>query len=422
MKQAFFTISYHDKHTQARTGILNTPHGVIHTPAFVPVGTQATVKSLTPEELVDLGIELFFINTYHLYLRPGLNVIKRFGDVHAFMGWNRPLISDSGGFQVFSLGGKQYVNIAISEAAVLDRDRFTKKLSRVDSTKNNVYPDEYKPVGRLVDIDEDGVTFTSHWDGTKHRFTPEVSIDIQHQLGADLIIAFDECPPYPTTYEYAKEANRRTHAWGLRSLAQHAKDNKKNQALYGVIQGSIYEDLRKDSARVISGLPFEGIAIGGVAVGEPKETVRQVCDWVIPLLPPDKPRHLLGVGEIDDIFDIVERGIDTFDCVMPTRLGRMGHILCEKWKTKNRKWTFDITKKLFSQDTGPLTADCGCYTCKHFSRAYVHHLFRVKELLGYRLATIHNLFFLQNLVAHIRNAITTDSLVEMKKHWLYNTI
>lgn len=399
--------------------MISTSHGVIHTPAFVPVGTQATVKSLTPEELQLIGVELFFVNTYHLYLKPGMKIIDRFNGVHTFMDWKKPLISDSGGFQVFSLGGKRFINIAISEVAVQDPVRFTKKLSVAESVKQDVYPDEYKAVGELVKIDNDGVTFTSHWDGSKHRFTPEISIDIQHHLGADLIIAFDECPPFPTTHEYAEDANERTHEWAKRSLDAHRKDNTKQQSLYGVVQGSVYKDLRIESARVISSLPFDGIAIGGVAVGEPKETMRKVCDWVVPLLPEGKPRHLLGVGEIDDIFDIVEKGIDTFDCVMPTRLGRLGKILRRKWRVESGDWAVDITKKQFAEDTGPLEKNCGCYACQHFSRAYVHHLFRAKELLGYRLTTVHNIYTLIDLMREIRQAIEKGRFGELRKEWLY---
>ena len=410
--------------TRARVGEITTPHGIIHTPAFVPVGTQASVKSLTPEELGELGVELFFVNTYHAYLRPGIEVIEKFGGLHRFMHWQKPLITDSGGFQVFSLGKKKFVNIAISESAVLDREKFTKKFSKKEAIKEGVFPDEYRPVGELVKIDEDGVTFTSHWDGTQHRFTPEVSIGIQHSLGADLIIAFDECTPYPTTRDYAKEAMERTHRWATRSLSANEKLKMKNvklkrptQALYGVIQGSVFEDLRKESADFISKLGFDGIAIGGVSVGESKQEMQRVCDWVIPRLPQNKPRHLLGVGEVDDIFEIVERGVDTFDCVQPTRLARMGIVFNAKFQMPNAKWGFDITKKVCAEDMQPIDQLCACYTCKNFSRAYIHHLFRVKELLAYRLATIHNLHFVLHLVNQIRTHIQTDTFLQFKNDY-----
>lgn len=416
-----FQLLQKDKNTSARTGRIETPHGTIDTPAFVPVGTQATVKSLTPEELNTLGVQIFFVNTYHAYLRPGVPVIAKFNGLHNFMHWDGPVITDSGGFQVFSLGGKKLVNVAISESAVLDRERFVKRRSHKDGTKEHVYPDDYKPVGELVAIDEDGVTFTSHWDGTKHRFTPERSISIQHDLGSDIMIAFDECAPYPTTHAYATAAMERTHRWAARSLCASKKVKVKSeklgrsyQALYGVVQGSVYEDLRVASAKVISGMDFDGIAIGGVSVGESKSEMANVLEWVTPHLPKTKPRHLLGVGEIDDIFTLVSFGMDTFDCVQPTRLARMGRLY-----TGARE--IDITKKSFEKDTAPIDKDCTCYVCENYSRAYIHHLFRVRELLGYRLATIHNLQVVHTLVRHIREAIVTDSFLDLKKRWLYNT-
>ena len=432
MHKFAFKLLHQDKSTRARIGEIHTPHGVIETPAFVPVGTQATVKSLTPDDLESLGVELFFVNTYHAYLRPGIDVINKFGGLHQFMNWQRPLITDSGGFQVFSLGAKKFVNIAISESAVLDREKFTKKLSKKEAVAETIFSDDYRPVGELVKIDEDGVTFTSHWDGSKHRFTPEISMQLQWQLGSDIHIAFDECPPFPTTHEYAKAANERTHRWAKRSLEEHVKiqnsklktqnDNSKIknkfQALYGVVQGSVYKDLRVESAKTITGMDFDGIAIGGVAVGESKKEMRDVCDWVMPYLPEKKPRHLLGVGEIDDIFDIIERGIDTFDCVQPTRFARMGRLyISSKFNGQCSKMEMDITKKLFAYHTNPVDPACSCYTCKHFSRAYLHHLFRVRELLAYRLATIHNLHFVLELVQQIREQIMNGTFLEFRKNY-----
>lgn len=442
MSSFSFKTLHKDKKSNARLGEIVTPHGIIKTPAFVPVGTQATVKSLTPEELEELGVELFFVNAYHAYLRPGTEVIRKFGGLHRFMNWDKPLITDSGGFQVFSLNNKKYVNIAISESVVLNREKFTKKLSRAEAHRAQVFPDDYKPVGELVNIDDDGVTFTSHWDGSNHRFTPEFSVELQHALGADIMISFDECPPYPTTHLYAKKAMERTHRWTERSLKAHKltyssnndeigvkstphnsshsrSNNNPPQALYGVIQGSVFQDLRKQSADFISSLDVDGIAIGGVAVGESKDEMRQVLDWVVPRLPVNKPRHLLGVGEIDDIFDVIARGVDTFDCVQPTRLARMGHLFTNPTSqisiTKNI--TSDITKKAYAEDTFPLNKDCICYTCRHFSRAYIHHLFRVRELLGYRLATIHNLQFILTLVSNIRESIQKGTFLQFKQNF-----
>jgi queuine tRNA-ribosyltransferase len=363
-----------DKKTRARVGEITTPHGIIQTPAFVPCGTQGTVKSLTPEELNTLGVQLFFVNTYHMYLRPGIEIVEKAGGLHKFMHWDRPIITDSGGFQIFSQGAK---------------------------------------------ITDDGVEFKSHWDGTKHTFTPESSMKWQEELGSDIHIAFDDCTPYPVTHDKARKSMERTHAWAKRSLQAHKKG-----ALYGCIQGSVYKDLRQESAKFVSGMDFDGIAIGGVAVGESKKQMTDVLDWVAPLLPEDKPRHLLGVGEIDDIFMLVGRGIDTFDCVQPTRLARMGTLYSKfkiknsKLKIENKQNTIDITKARHATDFTPIEDGCLCYTCKNFTRAYLHHLFHVRELLGYRLATIHNLHFIHRLVDDIRESILNNSFLELARAWL----
>jgi len=389
MKPFVFTCLKKDTHSQARTGILRTPHGDIATPAFVPVGTQATVKSLTPEEITASGTDLFFVNTYHMVLRPGIEVIKKFGGLHAFMGWDKPLITDSGGFQVFSLGTKRFAR------------------------KN----EEGQGETSLVRISDDGVTFKSHWDGKEYVFTPENSMEYQWKLGSDIHIAFDDCTPYPVTKKQAEKSMKRTHEWAKRSLNAHKKLStlkKPYQALYGSIQGSVYEDLRKESAKFITGLPFDGLAIGGVSVGESKQEMQNVLSWVTPFLPADKPRHLLGVGEIDDIFTLIEHGIDTFDCVQPTRLARMGKL----FHPLEPDFVFDITKQAFADDTGPIDKECQCYTCTQYSRAYVHHLFRVRELLGYRLATIHNVFFINGLVTEIRDAIKGGTFHSLKRKWV----
>lgn len=402
-----FRVLYQDKITLARVGEIHTPHGIIHTPAFVPVGTQATVKSLTPNELTNLGVELFFVNTYHMFLRPGIQVIEKTGGLHRFMNWHHPLITDSGGFQIYSLARNKFFS----------------------TTKNNFPDSNDNKIPQLVKTDEEGVQFQSHWDGTKYKFSPELSMALQWQLGADIHIAFDYCTPYPVRHEVAQQSMERTHRWAKRSFAENSKLNVKNvklmgkyQALYGVVQGSVFEDLRKLSAGFISQLDFDGIAIGGVSVGESKSQMRQVCDWVVPILPPNKPRHLLGVGEIDDIFDLVERGIDTFDCVQPTRLARMGHVfnisnINPPSGRENSKFTIDITKKIYAQDTQPLDDDCKCYTCTNFSRAYIHHLFRVKELLAYRLSTIHNIYFVMSLLEKIRSEIAQGTFLQFRKHF-----
>ena len=422
MSTFHFKQLHKDRKTKARVGVIHTPHGDIETPGFVPVGTQASVKSLTPDELKELQVELFFVNTYHMYLRPGIDVVAKSGGLHRFMAWDGPIMTDSGGFQVFSLGRKRY------------------------ATKNDTGEGE----SELVRISDDGVTFRSHWDGSKHEFTPEKSMEYQWQLGSDIHIAFDDCTPYGVTHKQAEKSLTRTHQWAERSLDEHRRQKtedggqkKKYQALYGSIQGSIFRDLREESAKFITSLSFDGYAVGGVAVGESKKEMKNVLDWVSPLLPADKPRHLLGVGEIDDIFTLVEYGFDTFDCVQPTRLARMGKVYT-KFRNKSdrtphsRNWDIfnsgnetlasracvrpdlfeiDIFKAEYAYDLGPIEKDCPCYTCGHFTRAYLHHLFKVRELLGYRLATIHNIAFINRLMSEIRLAIREGSLVALKENW-----
>ncbi len=393
MDKFSFKITSKDKTSRARAGIITTSHGIVNTPAFVPVGTKATVKGMTPLDLKEIGAEMLFSNTYHLHLRPGEDTVKSFGGLGKFMSWDGSTITDSGGFQVFSLGQKK---IKITE-------------------------DEEETEIKLVDIKEDGVEFRSHIDGSLHIFTPEKSIEIQKKLGADTILAFDECAPYPSTKKYTRQAMERTHDWSVRSLK--AFKNKDyypwKQALYGIVQGGIYKDLREESAEFISDLPFDGIAIGGVSVGESKKEMQDVLDWVTPFLPENKLRHLLGIGEVDDIFEAVERGIDTFDCVIPTRFGRYGMVFVSapEGNLKN-KFRIDIKKSVFAKDNGPLDKNCNCYTCRDFTRGYINHLFRSSELLAYRLASYHNLYFTVNLVKKIRKAILEGSFREMKKAWL----
>lgn len=399
MKSFGFVKTASDRHSHARCGVITTPHGKIKTPAFVPVGTQATVKSLTPDELKACFTDLFFVNTYHMVMRPGLAVIQACGGLHAFMGWDKPLITDSGGFQVFSLGSK----------------RFARKNENGEGEAS------------LVKISDNSVVFRSHWDGSVYEFTPEFSMESQWMLGSDIHIAFDDCTPFPVTFEKAEISMKRTHAWAARSMAMHQKLAKRAyngpyQALYGSIQGSIYEPLRHTSAECITHFDFDGYAIGGVSVGESKQDMENVLSWVTPHLPLDKPRHLLGVGEIDDIFTLVSYGIDTFDCVQATRLARTGNVYVSPKILKSASYTLDITKTDYANDFLPIDSACGCYTCQHFTRAYLHHLFRVRELLSYRLASIHNIFFIQNLLKEIRSAIADERFVELQKQWLYNRI
>lgn len=382
-----FEVTAKDSRSRARTGVIHTPHGDIETPAFVPVGTQGSVKSLSPDELHALGVQLYFVNTYHTYLRPGVDTIKKAGGLHGFMHWDKPLITDSGGFQVFSLARGRTGG-------------------------------DHDGTSSLVKITEEGVQFQSHWDGSSHVFTPEASMDYQWALGADIHIAFDDCTPYPVTHEKARISMERTHRWAMRSVKEHARcaasaktAGQAYQALYGSIQGSVFKDLRELSAKIIAELNVDGIAIGGVSVGESKGEMVEVLDWVAPLLPEDKPRHLLGVGEVDDIFALVEHGVDTFDCVQPTRLARVGTLFAGKDM-------LDITKAVFAQDMAPIDENCMCYTCMHFSRAYIHHLFHVRELLSYRLASIHNIHFVNSLVKQIRVAVRDGTFLELKNRWL----
>lgn len=385
MNKFRFTILKEDKKSQARVGELITPHGTIETPCFVPVGTQATVKSLEPRDLHEIGVGLLFGNTYHLHLRPGEDVIKKMGGLSKFMSWNGPTITDSGGFQVFSLANKR-------------REKNGEKA--------------------LVRITEEGVRFRSYLDGSSHYFTPEESIKIQQKIGADLLIAFDDCPAYPADHSHVSRAVHRTHRWAERSLAQHKK-GKNGQALYGVIQGGIYADLRKESAEFISKLGTEGIAIGGVAVGEGKKEMIAVLDWVSPIIPKEKPRHLLGVGEVDDLFEIIERGMDSFDCVIPTRLGRTGFAFISppEGNVRNR-FRFDVCKNKWQASKLPLDKICECYACENFTRGYINHLFRARELLAYQLLSYHNTYFLINLTKRIRQSILEDKFLSLKREWL----
>lgn len=396
-----FTVLHKDKKSKARVGEIQTPHGVVQTPTFTPVGTQATVKSLSPEDLKTAGAQLIFGNTYHLHLRPGEDTIKDFGGLSKFMSWDGPTITDSGGFQVFSLGQKKIV--VFNEEA---------KLENADAEEET----------KLVKITQDGVKFRSHLDGSPHMFTPEESIKIQKKLGADLILAFDECAPHPSTQEYTREAMERTHEWVKRCISEFANKETTyfDQALYGIVQGGVYENLRKESARFIGELDTFGIAIGGVSVGESKKEMRQALEWATPYLPEDKPKHLLGIGEVDDIFDAVEYGMDTFDCVIPTRFGRYGIVFVspEEGGTQENRFRLDLTKTIYATDQGPMTKGCDCSVCTTFKRGYVHHLLKANEMLGYRLASYHNVYFLLNLSKKIRESILEDRFATLKQEWL----
>jgi len=392
-----------------RAGILKTPHGEINTPAFVTVGTKATVKALSPEQVDYLGAQVVLANTYHLYLQPGDEIIKKVGGLHKFMNWNGPTMTDSGGFQAFSLGAAFGSNVS--------------KIAKIG--EENVCGDEgsqEKPA--MAKITEDGVTFKSPIDGSEHNFTPERSIEIQHNIGADIIFAFDECTSPNASYEYQKEAMERTHRWAERSLNTHNSLGRpmskhldigrpSGQALFGIVQGGRFEDLRKESARVIAGLcppagGFDGFGIGG---SFEKEDMYTVVGWVNKILPEDKPRHMLGIGEPADLFGGIENGCDLFDCVAPTRIGRNGTLY-----TKNGK--INILNAKFREDYTPIEKDCKCYTCQNYTRCYVAHLFRAKEMFASTLASIHNLYFIVKLVDNIRQSILNNEFEEHKKIFL----
>jgi len=387
----------------ARAGIIHTPHGDIETPAFTTVGTKATVKALTPHEIRETGSQVVLANTYHLHLRPGSETVKKAGGLHEFMNWGGPMITDSGGFQVFSLGaamGKGISKITSHSEEEKRREEEEK------GGREEVLKEEMAPVARITD---EGVHFKSYIDGSEHYFTPERSIDIQHNLGADIIIAFDECTSPHASYEYQKEALARTEAWARRCVDHHrSKDNSERQGLLGVVQGGKFEDLRRQAAREMAALPFDGFAIGG---SFSKEDIGTAVRWVNEELPEDKPRHLLGIGEPMDIFAGVESGCDTFDCVAPTRNARNGSLM-----TKDGKMNIGNTK--YREDFTPIELDCGCYTCKHFTKAYLSHLFHSKEILANTLASIHNVYFIVNMVKAIRQSILDGNFNEYKEKFI----
>jgi queuine tRNA-ribosyltransferase/7-cyano-7-deazaguanine tRNA-ribosyltransferase len=400
MRPSMFAFKLLGKEDRARAAEWVTPHGSIQTPAFVAVGTQGTVKSLSEKDLREIGNRVIIANAYHLHLQPGEDLIAGMGGLHRFMGWQGPLITDSGGFQIFSLGaGKEHGVGKMAPIFPEQKDRGGHLSSKTG-----------KP---LVKVHEDGVEFTSYLDGSLHRFTPEGVIEIQRKLGADMIMVLDECTSPLHDYHYTKAAMERTHRWALRALEAFQRMSNNSQALLGIIQGGAYQDLRQESATFIAAQDFDGHAIGG-SLGSSKEEMHQVLDWTLPLLPPDKPRHLLGIGEVGDIFEVVKRGIDLFDCVAPTRMARTGTLLVKS----SKRFRINILNKQFKNDARPIAEGCHCYTCCHHSRAYLRHLFLAREVLAIRLATIHNLYFLESLMGQIRTAIRERRFAELEKVWL----
>ena len=365
MKQPFsYEVTHVCKQSGARLGVLHTPHGDIPTPIYMPVGTAACVKAMTPREMEEIGTKILLSNTYHLHLRPGEELIREAGGLHAFMGWDKPILTDSGGFQVFSLAG-------------------------------------------IRKIQEEGVTFRSHLDGSKQFIGPEESMDIQQALGSDIAMAFDVCSPYPCDWETAKVNMERTHRWAERCKAHHTRED---QALFGIVQGAFYKDLRIESAKALRDMDFIGYGIGGLSVGEPKPVMYEMLDELMPYMPEEKPRYLMGVGTPDCFIEGVIRGIDMFDCVLATRIARNGTVLTSRGRVV-------VKNGRFAHDFSPLDDRCDCYACRNFSRAYIRHLFNAKEITGGRLASIHNLRFLIHMMEEIREAIAEDRLLDYRREF-----
>lgn len=352
-----------EKHTGARLGEIITPHGTFPTPMFMPVGTLATVKSIAPEELESMGANIILSNTYHLWLRPGEDIVEEAGGLHKFMNWDKGILTDSGGFQVFSLSD-------------------------------------------LRRIEEEGVHFRNHLNGSKMFLSPEKAINIQNKLGPDILMSFDECPPFDESFDYVKKSVERTSRWAERGLKAHAKPD--SQGLFGIIQGAGFKELRQQSARDLVSMDFPGYSIGGLSVGEPKESMNKVLEYTTPLIPDDKPRYLMGVGTADSLIDGVMRGVDMFDCVLPTRIARNGTCMTSKGRVV-------IKNAQYERDFGPLDDKCDCYTCRNYTRAYIRHLIKADETFGLRLTSYHNLYFLLNVMKDVRQAIMDDNLLEYRE-------
>jgi queuine tRNA-ribosyltransferase len=400
-QSGFFEVITELEDRSGRVGVIHTPHGDIHTPAFIAVGTQATVKAVLPETMKDLGAQAVLANAYHLYLQPGPDVVDEAGGLGDFMNWEGPTFTDSGGFQVLSLG------VGFKKVLSMDAGR--------------VQADDVIAEGkeRLAHVDDDGVTFRSHLDGSTHRFTPEVSIGIQHQLGADIIFAFDELTTLMNTRGYQERSVQRTHDWAVRCLVEHRRltaerHGKPYQALFGVVQGAQYEDLRRKATRGLvsiedgDGRGFDGYGIGGALE---KQNLATIVGWVTDELPDDRPRHLLGISEPDDLFAAIAAGADTFDCVSPSRVARNAAVYSASGR-------YNITGARYRRDFRPIDAECDCYTCANYTRAYVHHLFKAKEMLSSTLCTIHNERFVIRLVDQIRAAITAGEFDDLREHVL----
>lgn len=400
---------------KSRLGKLSTPHGAIDTPSFVPVGTQATVKAVTPSDLRSIGIQAVLANTYHLYLHPGAEIIEKLGGLHQMMNWTGPMMTDSGGYQVFSLGWalEHGVGKVVNFLADDSREEVGLGSRKLAAPGKSVVKRK-----KLCVVDDDKAVFLSHLDGSLHVWTPEKSISIQKLLGADLIFAMDECTSPMHDWEYTEKSLLRSHMWEERSLAAFQK-NGENQAIYGIVQGGPFKDLRRKSAEFVSRNDFFGVGIGGAMVTKSK--MLEVLEWIMPIIPEKRPVHLLGIGGIDDILNTVGYGIDTYDCAFPTRLARRGGILVlpEDGGGYANCWTMHITNLVFRDDLRPISLNCECESCSAgFSRGYLNHLFWAKELLAYRLATIHNLWVMNRLMSEIREGIAEKRLNKVKERWM----
>ncbi len=405
---------------RGRAGTITTPHGTIETPAFIPVGTKATVKSLTPELVRDaVGAQAVLANTYHLYLQPGTDILKKAGGLHKFMNWSGPTFTDSGGFQAFSLGAAWGKGISKMKEKPGENEQAQTRHINKKLLEGRAGEDDSETSGAYAKVDDDGVTFKSVIDGSSHRFTPESSIEIQHAIGADLIFAFDECAAPDADKEYQKKAMERTHRWAKRCIEYHhsanGRPNAQRQALLGIVQGGPYEDLRRESARAIGAMDFDGFGIGG---SFDKGDVATAVGWVCDELPENKPRHLLGIGEPIDLILGIENGIDTFDCVAPTRIARNGSAYIRSGIGKEGKGRINLQNAEFASDFAPIDPECSCYTCKNYTRAYVAHLFRAKEMLAATLTSVHNLYFVVNLAKEARAAIVEGTFVEFKRRYI----
>tara|TARA_Y100000310_G_scaffold343780_1_gene452986 strand:+ start:262 stop:1446 length:1185 start_codon:yes stop_codon:yes gene_type:complete len=390
-----YNIKVKDDKCNARTGVVKTANGSFNTPAFTPVATTATVKALTNEDLEKLGAEVILSNTFHLHLRPGEKIVKKMGGLHKFMNWKRPIITDSGGFQAFSLGYGMEHGIG----------------------KFGFFPGENQQIKekKMAKVSDDGVEFRSPYDGLKLKLNPKISMKIQEELGADIIFAFDECTSPFHDFDYTKNSLERTNRWAVECL----KYRSKKQALFGIVQGGEFKELRELSSKFIGGLDFDGFGIGG-SLGKTKDEMGEIVDWSLSGLPYDKPKHMLGIGGVDDLFRCIEKGVDTFDCVTPTRIARRGYVFIReesggRFKTKYR---INIDKKKYKTSKKPIDKNCECYTCQNHTLGYLNHLFRLKELTYHRLASIHNMHYILKLVKEIRESIEEGEFLKMKKRWM----